>query len=221
VRTIVTGVWKRPEVFELFANNIPSWARVIVVGSEGARSRKMVEEKGFEYIECDNDPLGFKMNKTTLAAKGSDYVICMGSDDVFCDRLWNELSKLMDKGHDIIGLEDLYAYDLNTRNAIYWAGYADERKGATTGVGRCLSKRVMESLNWKCWENNINKGLDSSMTRRIADTLIDFDRKTINIKEKNMFAVDIKSDENITKFRRWPNSFEIDPTRIQEKFNLR
>jgi len=44
--SIVTGVWKRPEVFEMFAQGIKNLGvevDVIVAGSEGKRSRDMVQ----------------------------------------------------------------------------------------------------------------------------------------------------------------------------------
>jgi hypothetical protein len=66
---IVTGVWKRPEVFKLFAKGMHDLRAssslditVIVAGSEGIKSRSMVEQYPFYYIEAKNDPLAAKMN---------------------------------------------------------------------------------------------------------------------------------------------------------------
>ena len=50
--SIVTGVWKRPEVFEMFAQGIKNLGvevDVIVAGSEGKRSRDMVQARRVIY----------------------------------------------------------------------------------------------------------------------------------------------------------------------------
>ena len=110
--SLVTGVWKRPEVFEMFAkgvHNLNIELEVIVAGSEGETSRKMVDAHGFHYIEIANQPLAKKMNATTLKAMelGSDYVVCMGSDDIMSPELMQQFIECMNKGYDYIGITDL------------------------------------------------------------------------------------------------------------------
>ena len=216
--TMVTGVWKRPDVFKLFAKGvkaIPHEIDVIVAGSEGIHSRRMVESEGFTYIEKKNRPLGAKMNATTLAAKGSDYVICMGSDDILSPELFEVYLHYMNKGFDFIGLQDLYFYDTKSKHAIYWGGYKDNRKGKTTGVGRCLSKRMMELMDWQPWENKFNRYLDGSMDANISTCK---SKKVINLKRTGLMAVDVKSKHNLTKFEKWHNADFIDPELIKEQF---
>lgn len=221
--SVVTGVWKRPKVFEIFAKNIkkiPFKAEVIVVGSEGHLSRDMVKSHGFTYLERPNSPLGRKMNTTTEAARGSDYVVCMGSDDLISVDLWNRMYHLMQEGYDIIGLQDLYFYHLETKKAIYWGGYTDHRKGQTTGVGRCLSNRLMNKLAWNPWDSRIDRYLDGSMTKRISRTGVDVNTKTINLKEEGLLAVDIKSDVNVTPFKLWENTSYISSHELQSEFDI-
>ena len=108
---MVTGVWKRPEIFEMFAigvHNLGIDIDVIVAGSEGDKSRAMVEAHGFHYIEIANKPLSKKMNATTLKAKelGADYVICMCSYDIISPELMQEYIKWMVLGYDYIGIID-------------------------------------------------------------------------------------------------------------------
>lgn len=221
--SVVTGVWKRPIVFEMFAESIkkiPFEVDVIVAGSEGHESKRMVERHGFTYIEVPNRPLGAKMNATTKAAKGSDYVICLGSDDLLSVDTWLRLYEEMQKGYDIIGLQDLYFYDLKTRKAIYWGGYIGKRYGHTTGVGRCLSKKVMSKLGWECWRSRIDRYLDASMSERLRNTGVDFNVKTINLKDSGLLAVDVKSSENITPFELWENTSYIDAKIIENEFSI-
>lgn len=216
--SIVTGVWKRPDVFRLFAQGIKNLnydLRVIVAGSEGFRSRRMVESEGFEYIEIRNFPLSAKMNATTRAAKGSDYVICMGSDDILSPHLFKVYLEHMGKGVDLIGLEDLYFYDIATKRSLYWAGYRGERKGKTTGVARCLSKKTMEMMDWHPWGSHLNRYLDASMDKHIKQIRL---KKIINLKREGLMAVDVKNRNNLTKFDKWDNSEYIDSTLIKKHF---
>lgn len=214
--TIVTGVWQRPNVFEMFAKGIKNLGvdlRVIVAGSEGKRSEEMVLAHGFEYIEINNKPLGRKMNATTLAAKGSDYVVCMGSDDVLSPELFQHYLKYMSKGYDFIGLSDFYFYDTKTKRAMYWGGYTDKRKGMTVGAGRVISSRLMNSMNWTPWNNEADKSLDSIMNNQIKGK-----QKVLRLKDLNVLAVDIKSSTNITKFKQWENAEFINPNILTDKF---
>jgi glycosyltransferase involved in cell wall biosynthesis len=214
--SVVTGVWKRPEVFKLFAKGIkaiPYPLNVIVVGSEKHRSRKLVEDEGFTYIEHKNRPLSNKMNAAMQAAKGSDYVICMGSDDIISPDLFSLYYRYMVDGYEAIGLTDLYFYELETGKAIYWGGYSDYRKGKTVGAARCISGEVLDWWEWKAWDDNLNKYLDSSMK------LEGLNLKKISLKETNLLAVDIKSKTNITPFKLWDNSTYIDSNIITDEFS--
>lgn len=214
--TIVTGVWKRPEVFEMFSKGIENLGvdvRVIVAGSEGDTSRTMVESKGFEYIEVPNRPLSNKMNATTRAAKGSDYVICMGSDDIISPELFQEYLKYMNEDYDFVGLTDFYFYDTESKRAMYWGGYNDKRKGTSIGAGCVISAKLLNNMCHEPWKNGLNKGLDGSMQRRINGKVAKF-----SLKEKGLFALDIKSSTNITPFELWKNSSYIDAQIIKEQF---
>lgn len=218
--TLVTGVWKRPEVFKLFAKGVkdlPYDLRVIVSGSEGRTSRSMVVNEGFEYIEVRNRPLGNKMNQPVVKAKGSDYVICMGSDDILSPELFKLYLRYMKLGFDFIGLEDFYFYDLNRGKALYWGGYTDrKRKGKTVGAGRCLSAKLLDSMDWQPWDAKRNQYLDASMNEKISSAK---KKKVINLKKRGLMAVDLKSSKNITPFQRWDNSLYIDPKLIKDHFH--
>jgi len=215
--TFVTGVWKRPEVFEMFAQGVQNLGvdvDVIIAGSEGNTSRSMVEAYGFDYIEIANTPLATKMNATTLAAKGSDYVVCMGSDDIISPELIQEYVKYMKQGYDFIGVKDFYFWDTVSKRAIYWGGYRERyRKGVTAGAARCISARLMDEWDWMPWKVEHSKYLDNSMEGRITGK-----RKVLSLKELGLYALDIKSSENMTPFALWDNTEYIDERIIKKQF---
>lgn len=81
----------------------------------------------------------------------------------------------------------------------YWEGYGKNsgRYKESLGLGRCLSKNLVERLDYSLWLNDLNKGLDGSMERKISKLE---NVKKINFTSKKYgFACDIKTGNNITK----------------------
>jgi hypothetical protein len=222
---IVTGCWKRPEIFELFANSIKKLSNdsieiiTIVAGSEGEKSKQMVEKHGFFYIEIDNDPLATKMNSTTLLAKkfGVDFVLCVGSDDIISNELLEKYAESMKNQIDYTAVLDWYFFDTTTDKFAYWGGYIDERrKGHTCGAGRMISARLMDQWNWQPWDVKHSKVLDNSMEDKLKKT--PHTSEIFSLKKLNIFAFDIKSSTNMTPFELWPNTEFITSKEIIKKY---
>ena len=223
---IVTGVWKRPEVFELFAKGAKQllkikgieW-KVIVVGSENHKSMHMVRRQRFDYIEAPNNPLARKMNTTIRAARdwGADYVLCLGSDDIITPQMMLIYIEQMNKGIDFIGVLDFFFYDLPTKRALYWGGYEDGRKGHTCGAGRVLSSNLLGKWGWKIWEDKQSKVLDNSMEDKLNKT--PHTSHTFKCVDFDVMRLDIKSSTNMTPFECWANTVEIDGAIIREQIN--
>jgi len=222
---IVTGCWKRPEVFQMFANSLKKLSHpnldivVIVAGSEGETSKQMVESNGFIYIEIPNEPLATKMNATTQLAgqMGCDYVLCVGSDDIITQELLNVYVEYMDFGFDFIGVLDWYFYDLPTKKMIYWGGYRDPvRLGHTCGAGRMISRKLMTEWGWIPWDVKHSTVLDNSMQLKLK--LTHCSQRIFSLKEKGVFAFDIKSEVNMTPFAMWDNAIEVADPSLTKKF---
>jgi hypothetical protein len=222
--TIVTACWKRPEVFELFAQGVKMLQKhfkgrlnitVTCSGSEGEASKKMVEKHGFTYIEIPNQPLGRKMNKAALAAKQHepDYCLFVGSDDIMGVDLMEKYYEEMQKGTDYVYVKDWYFFDLKTRKGLYWAGYDKKvNRGHACGAGRLLSKRIVEALEYKPWyDNKLCNLLDTGFDRRYRGV------RYLNpvecgffMRDFDCFGLDIKTSTNMTPFAKWDNSKYID-----------
>lgn len=220
---VVTGMWKRPEVFKIFGKHYKKLGiDVIVVGSEGQTSKKLAESFGFVYIEHPNQPLGSKMNSTITEAlkRGYTHVICVGSDDLLSQELIDEYVKLIKKGYHFIGVTDFYFYDIESGKAAYWGGYRElYRKNHTVGAGRVLSRKLIESWNGVVWDNSHPQHLDTSMQKNLSKS--EYPKFIFSLKEKGLMAVDIKSDVNMTPFRLWDNTSYIEPQIITDNFNVR
>lgn len=225
---IVSAVWGRPDIFQLFAKGITHLIRstpeidfeVIIAGSEKEVSKKMVSGWGFNYIEIANDPLASKHNATTMMAGklNCDYVLCLGSDDIIHPELMQVYLKYMKKGFDYIGVLDFYFYDTVTKQASYWGGYRDERrKNHTCGAGRLISNRLLKLWNFRPWEIKDSKVLDNSMQTKLKATPHSI--RTFYLKEEKVFGLDIKSSTNMTPFALWDNTEYISPLLIKQKFD--
>lgn len=223
---IISSVWKRPEVFEMFAKGIHELEKLdgiiittIISGSEGSKSREMVEKHNFHYHEIPNEPLSEKVNITSYNAQFEypDYILCLGSDDIIHQKLMLYYIELMKKGYDFIGTTDFYFYDTLSKKSLYWGGYREPyRKGFTAGAGRLISNKLLAKMNWKPWEIKDSLQLDGSMQDKL--NFIKHSKFTFSLKEKGLFALDIKSSTNMTPFKLWDNTEYIDTKIIKKQF---
>jgi len=201
---VLACMWKRPEIFRLFADGLRRLQDKfdivpLIVGSEGEASRSLCS--GFWYIEHDNKPLGLKYNAGMLAAQklNPDYVMGMGSDDFISDDTMAYILECCKEGYDLIGFSDMWMYDTLTDRLGYWKGFtARHRIGESMGMARTLSKRVLGKMHWMPRHNKANKGLDWTMTQKLKR--IPHVTHITSLKEKGLFAVDVKSKENICSF---------------------
>jgi len=222
---IITAVWKRPEVFEIFAEAVKSLDGDIVVcvaGSEGDKSKDMVEKHGFMYVETPNKPLGVKMNQAAILASqtGADYYLLMGSDDIMNQPLLDRYIKIASKGWHYIYLVDCYFYDTVSGKSLYWAGYLKNRYRArlrrALGCGRMLSKQKMERVRWQPWMNDryhdlLDTGFDEKMRLK--------ERESMEVTlQGDECILDIKSSTNMTPFAPWDNTREINKEEILRFF---
>jgi hypothetical protein len=216
---IITALWKRPEIWELFKNGVRRLNElddidivVSVVGSEREESFDICQEDWIIYNEIPNTPLGKKWNKASLASKetNADYYMVMGSDDIICDKLMLLYLKYMKQGIDYIYLMDGYFYDTISDKAMYWGGYNhSSNKGHSLGAGRLLSKSLMEKLNWEAWYDvKFSLLLDQATSEKLDK--INHTTQEIYCKDNNCMLLDIKSSTNMTKFELWDNTKLID-----------
>ena len=210
--TILTAFWKRPDVLKIFLRSIELLREsedvdLVAVGSE----RDLIPEWA-TFVRFKNMPLSDKWNVGLQNCKDADYVIILGSDDIIDISLLKEMIKRMKKGIDFIYLTDFYLYDIRSRSGMYWGGYVSERKGEGGGVGRCISKRVLQILDYQLWPNGLPKGLDAGMMDRLY--YLKHTKEAISLKETDSFGIDLKGEDNLTKFWLWKNA---QPIRIKRE----
>ena len=208
---IVTTMWKRPEIFSVFATQCKYLKdkygnlELIVTGSEAHVSREQAERYGFTYIEHANKPLGRKQNQSAIRSKDFDvdYIICLGSDDLITESLYERYLEYFSKGFDFIAPLDCYFIDSVSKRSLYWAGYRGAWLGMTCGAGRALSKKLLKKLGWQPWfDDQYSDVLDTGMDKKLET--IQHTRFTFYLGKD--YLIDIKSPVNMTTFERWDNS---------------
>ena len=216
---ILTCVWGRPEVTEYYIKglkitqnklkNVFNFINIIVDSDESNLSL-FKNDKTFNYYNYPNQPVSNKWNFALSKCRDFeyDYVLMMGSDDLISPEVLHKYKDFIDSEYEYIGLTDLFVYNTLTEKFYYWSGYKinSGRHGESLGLGRCIRKNIVEYFNYKLWSENLNRGLDGSMEKKMRSLP---DLKKINFKCIDYgVSCDIKSENNITKLHTFINQLE-------------
>jgi glycosyltransferase involved in cell wall biosynthesis len=149
--------------------------KVICVGHH-AKDERICKASGAEWVFHENKPLAAKWNSGFIAAKKYNPMACLfvGSSDWVSDN-WIATLQYYLKDFDMVGLPGCYLLDINHNllkneqrlRACYWPGYVGPREGESIGIGRLISARVLEKMNWMPFENHLDNSLDYSMQKRV------------------------------------------------------
>ncbi len=206
---ITTMIWKRPEVFKIWAvavqriiSEFPDIDfEVLIAGSEGRVSKKITDAWHWHYLETPNQPLGLKANLRLQACQKlkPDYVLFLGSDDIMSIKTFTFILKKMKQGFDEIAPMDLYIYDALSKRLVYSRGYINHRKGERLAIGRAIHKDVLDKINWTMWSNVLSRNLDGN-SKTLLNGVV---RNPYYywLKENNLMIVDIKTEVNLSKFQ--------------------
>ena len=226
----LTTIWKRYELTSAFLSHVNFLKEeldeldisCIIVGSEGEKTEQMVISSGNEYLEHENLPLSQKWNAGLKYSKSfdPDAVIILGSDDFISPETVRALVGKISDGWLMTGLMDMHILDSKAGRLFHWNGYSvktPHRMWETIGLGRCLSKKLLEKVEFSLWDKeDIDSGLDGLMTRKLAsiglipiphgqevwilleDGEFAFGHSGIYSSDVDGFVVDVKTSENIT-----------------------
>jgi hypothetical protein len=140
-------------------------AHVIGIGHE-KQAKDLVLSMGAEWVEHSNDPLGAKWNAGFKAAKkhNPSGVIFMGSSD-WCSDNYIETCELLLDEYDLLGKLGCHFIDVaEDIRLVNWHGYGTgPRSYEPIGIGRVLSDRFLNKLNWQPFDQRLSSGLDWSM----------------------------------------------------------
>jgi glycosyltransferase involved in cell wall biosynthesis len=198
---ILTCLWKRHDVFEVFKEKIRILQSkynidLLVVGSEGEISKSLCSE--FHYVEAPNQPLSNKWNEGIKYAKDLewDYIMILGSDDII-----NDLQFYYDcisEGYNFVGALDCWTYNIYTDKIYYFAGYTNHRRGESVGAGRLISRGIIEQMNYELWNTGLKSSLDYSFEQKL-NSISGIKKKTYIGKDEGIINLGIYTNDNITQ----------------------
>lgn len=212
---ILVPVHGRYNVLRLFDNCIKRLQSefditVVAVGSSQL-DRNVCEELGYTYTNHKNNPLGGKLQAGLQKARELDFDACimLGSDDILSNSVVDLYNSALNKGYDFIGFLDCYFYDLENKNMRHWKGYTNERRGEPIGAWRCLSRELLDRLDWNVWDNQ-HHSVDYQMWQKVNGKF-----KILKAKCEDRYrVVDLKTKANVTKFTKFPNSEPVNAKQV-------
>lgn len=196
---VYLAVWRRPEITELCFMGIERMRKhksysikALAVISE-PEMIPLCQKYDINWIMTDNYPLGKKKNKGLVEASNFefDYLMEIGSDDLVTNELLDCYLSYFGK-YDFFGISDaayIESENLACRRLIFHK--------STYGAGRCISRKMLEDMNWNLWDNNLQRGLDNNSTLRCSTKGYQFHKvEPMDVPG----VIDVKSQENLWKF---------------------
>lgn len=176
--------------------------KVVLMGHEPG-VKNIADKTNSVFVHHKNNPLGRKWNAGFEAARKlrPDAVLFVGSSDWISANWMPEALKHI-KDYDLIGRLDCYLYDINTigkNRLVHWPGYGHGvRAEEPIGIGRVISARVLDKINWKPFDDS----RDNSMDWFMYDAVLKHSGK-IKLMDNDTFSMAISTNH-------WPNkhSFE-------------
>tara|TARA_Y100000593_G_C4321206_1_gene343895 strand:- start:850 stop:1704 length:855 start_codon:yes stop_codon:yes gene_type:complete len=207
---ILTCLWQRPKLSKIFLSYYKAMQErlegdielnLIAVGSEGPITRKMAKDCGWDYIQMPNSPLSTKWNAgiKTLKRYNASATVILGSDDFISDSLLHAYKGLIKDDYVLVGVKDMYMYDVKTNRLGRWKGYMpgvdSKRVGETIGMARCIGKKVMEMIDYDIWGGiEAESGLDGIMSEKF---------KTLRLNYCSTMTCPIHRINDDTKMYKW------------------
>ena len=205
---VILPYWNRPEITKLCFERLNEQRLKFGFDVFVSGNNDSIVPNGFYTIDMLNLPLGNKLNSLVAQTTNYNGVIILGSDDFVSDSVF-ELYQTIDTTKEVFyGFDDCHVYDAWSKQLKCGINYKD-----TIGVARLWTKPTLEKMNYKLYESERNKGLDSnSKVNMLANGIIE-----VSLPYNGHFIVDVKCEDNITS----PEIIEIcsisdDPKRLNE-----
>ncbi len=141
--------------------------KVICVGDTEKEKEVVLQENGI-WVEYKNNPLGKKWNMGFKVAQiyNPDAVLFVGSSDWISSDWLDDAYRYIDD-FGIIGKHEFTMADITKGDLklCHWLGYPahTNRNKETIGIGRLVSKKLLDKIDFLPFDNNLNSSMDWSM----------------------------------------------------------
>lgn len=174
----------------------------VICSGDQPEDKKLCESLGAVWVHHDNRHLGGKWNLAFLKAKdyNPDAVVFVGSSDWICDD-WFKLMRPYVEEHGFAGTAGCYMADVaDSIRVCNWLGYKTcrpERADETIGIGRMLSRRLLDAIGWQPFNPVLKNSLDRSMKDNAKKKgYVDF-----MVHDERLKALSISTNQWINKHR--------------------
>ncbi|HYF69098.1 MAG TPA: glycosyltransferase family A protein [Ohtaekwangia sp.] len=143
----------------------------VICAGDNPEDKVLCESLGAVWVHIKNRFLGDKWNAAFKKAKdfNPDAVLFVGSSDWVSDNWFSVMEPYVEK-YGFAGVPGCFLADLGEEVRLcHWSGYAfcrPERADETIGIGRMLSRRLLDALNWEPFSPILKNSLDRSMKDR-------------------------------------------------------
>ena len=167
--------------------------------------RELCRVHWINHVPYPNIPVTNKFNKAVKVAcdlYNPDYVMVLGSDDLISTDTFLNIVKALEEAEtpiDVIGVSNIYFF---STEGTHRGSLVQLRGERMLGVGKTISRRVLNEVGQRPWGKEKNWGMDSVLTQTIAP----FVKKTKVLHDQKIF--DLKSKENLNKYSLWASKFK-------------
>lgn len=166
-----------------------------------------VKESGGIFVFYRNFPLAEKCNVGFQFARQykPDAILFTGSSDWLSDNWVPTLAQHMNE-YEMAGKMDYYMLDIGEYyRACHWLGYPKgEREDEPIGIGRMISSRFLDKINWRPLDARKNRSLDGILFKILKEN----NGKTKIIADDTLISLSISTNrwENMHNFElHWEN----------------
>ena len=207
---IITINHGRPNVLSLWCAQIrrlreelEMYVPAVVVSDEC--DKNLCAHYGVWHITRPNikSEVSFKWNVGLeyMRQMGMDAVMILGSDDVISTGFFKKIQEQVDKGIDLVGTNTAYFYCGQGRDR----GKLVKLEGrALLGIGKTVSKRILDKAEWRLWRVPKNWGMDAMAQKEI----VQHSPSKAVIED---IIVDVKTRENLNSFNVFKNRKQVEP----------
>lgn len=194
----------------------------VICSGDGLEEKKLCESLGAVWVEVRNNPLGNKWNQAFMKAEefNPDAVLFVGSSDWLSDNWIHTMGPHIEK-HGFVGVPGCYLADVGeTIRVVKWPGYKgyrEERADESIGIGRMLSRRLLDAIRWQPFDPLLHNSMDRSMKDKAKVVgFID-----VIVKDYGLKALSISSNKWVNKHQfamHWTNMIPSEKIENTEAF---
>lgn len=174
--------------------------KVICAGHE-PHLKSICESAGAVWVNHRNNPLAAKWNAAFQVARqfNPDACLFVGSSDWLSDNWIATLRPYLEE-YDLVGVPGMHLLHVCYEPLLCeWTGYTTDRKTESIGIGRMLSRRLLDKIRFKPFNDRLEGNLDHSMQQNSIQQAA----RIHMVDDKNIIALSLSSNLWDNKHKFW------------------